>query len=202
MGLEAKCKLHHQGKILAGKALLETDFLAFRGELKLTIPFKMITSIRATEGRLKVVFAREVAVFDLGQQATKWAERILHPKSLIDKLGVKPNQTAIVVGITDRKFLRQLKERTPNVSHGRLRKRADHIFFDAETKGDLRRLKPLEKFIAQDGAIWVVAPKGRPQIKESDVLQAGRAADLLDVKVVAFSATHTAHKFVIPRVRL
>ncbi len=30
------------------------------------------------------------------------------------------------------------------------------------------------------------------------VMRAGRAAGLVDVKVVGFSATHTAQKFVIP----
>jgi hypothetical protein len=50
-------------------------------------------------------------------------------------------------------------------------------------------------------AMWVVYPKGRQQITEGDVLAAGRAAGLKDVKVVGFSATHTALKFVIPLTR-
>jgi hypothetical protein len=51
-------------------------------------------------------------------------------------------------------------------------------------------------------ALWIVFPKGKPKapenIAERDVFSVGRAAGLKDVKVVGFSATHTALKFVIP----
>jgi hypothetical protein len=46
--------------------------------------------------------------------------------------------------------------------------------------------------------LWVVYAKGRKEMSELDVLNAGRKAGLKDVKVVGFSATHTALKFVIP----
>jgi hypothetical protein len=42
-----------------------------------------------------------------------------------------------------------------------------------------------------------VYPKGKKEITEGDVLGAGRKAGLKDVKVVGFSATHTALKFVV-----
>ena len=47
-------------------------------------------------------------------------------------------------------------------------------------------------------ALWIVYPKGQKRITENDVLSAGRKVGLKDVKVVGFSATHTALKFVIP----
>ncbi len=47
-------------------------------------------------------------------------------------------------------------------------------------------------------ALWIVYPKGQKQITENDVLAAGRKCGLKDVKVVGFSTTHTALKFVIP----
>jgi len=49
-----------------------------------------------------------------------------------------------------------------------------------------------------NGALWVIRPKGRPEISERAVMDAGKAAGLVDVKVVSFSPTHTAEKFVIP----
>jgi hypothetical protein len=39
---------------------------------------------------------------------------------------------------------------------------------------------------------------GVQHIKESDVLAAGKESGLIDVKVVRFSETHTALKFVVP----
>lgn len=46
------------------------------------------------------------------------------------------------------------------------------------------------------GALWLIYPKGVPEIKEIEVIRAGRAAEMKDVKVARFSATHTALKFV------
>jgi hypothetical protein len=54
------------------------------------------------------------------------------------------------------------------------------------------------KAIKDDGAIWIVRPKGRPEITEAETMAAGKRAGLVDVKVVAFSDTHTAEKYVIP----
>ena len=70
-----------------------------------------------------------------------------------------------------------------------------------EGKEDLKRLRSLQEKIRRNGAIWVIAPKGKPEIREADVMAAGKEAGLVDVKVVRFSETHTVHKFVIPVAR-
>jgi len=59
----------------------------------------------------------------------------------------------------------------------------------------------VKKSLQPAGAIWVVRPKGTPAIKDVDVIAAGKAAGLVDVKVAAFSSTHTAEKLVIPVAR-
>ena len=74
----------------------------------------------------------------------------------------------------------------------------DVVFVAANDRADLDRLVTVLKFLKRDGAIWVIRPKGSPNISEGDVMQAGKAAGLVDVKVVRFSDTHTAEKFVIP----
>ena len=55
--------------------------------------------------------------------------------------------------------------------------------------------------LAKSGALWIVYPKGKQEIKEVEVIEAGRAAGLVDVKVVKFSETHTALKFVRPKAK-
>ena len=72
------------------------------------------------------------------------------------------------------------------------------IFLGVAVKRDLQQLRALARQLRHDGAIWVVAPRGSQEVREADVLAAGKAAALVDVKVVRFSDTHTAHKFVIP----
>ena len=52
--------------------------------------------------------------------------------------------------------------------------------------------------IKPDGALWLIYPKGVTEIREIDVLEAGRAAGLMDTKVARFTATETALQFVVP----
>jgi hypothetical protein len=75
------------------------------------------------------------------------------------------------------------------------------IFLGAETVDALRKLPSLVTHLAPAGAIWVLRPKGHARITERAVMTAGRDAGLVDTKVVRFSGTHTAEKFVIPRAR-
>ena len=77
----------------------------------------------------------------------------------------------------------------------------DAIFVAANERDDLERLVTVQKFLKRDGAIWVIRPKGSARITEKDVMSAGKAAGLVDVKVARFSETHTAEKFVIPVAR-
>ena len=56
----------------------------------------------------------------------------------------------------------------------------------------------ISKLLQGATALWIVYPKGQKHIAENDVLAAGRKIGLKDVKVIGFSPTHTALKFVIP----
>jgi hypothetical protein len=125
-------------------------------------------------------------------------ERDYSHRPLIDKLGVKPGQRVAVLGVEGAEFLMGLASRVPEYSRGERIKDADLIFFSAEAREDLSRLKALLQWIRKDGAIWVVYPKGQNHIREIDVINAGKSAGLTDNKVCRFSDTHTALRFVIP----
>jgi hypothetical protein len=186
-------------KSATGKARLETDTLQFRGgDLKLTIPFSDITKVAGRAGRLSITFSAGTASFDLGVAAEKWAEKILHPPSRLLKIGVKPQWRASAIGIADLDFLKELESAVESLSVGRVLANSDVVFYGVSSVPELRRLEKLKTKLKPDGALWVVRPKGHPQITERAVMEAGRTAGLVDVKVVAFSATHTAEKFVIP----
>ena len=126
------------------------------------------------------------------------AERDYSHRLLIDKLGVKPGQRIAVLGVDGAEFLTGLAERVPEYSRGQGIKEADLIFFSAEARDDLARLKSLVQWINKRGAIWVVYPKGQNHIREIDVINAGKSAGLTDNKVCRFSETHTALRFVVP----
>ena len=199
MGAEADCAVRFKGKSATGRARLETEVLQFRGgDLRLSIPFKEMSKVSARGGTLSVTFADGTASFDLGDAAAKWAGKILNPPSRLTKIGATPEWRVSALGITDESFLRELEQVVSTLSIGRAVKDSDAIFFEADKVGALTRLEKLKAALKPNGALWVIRPKGRPEISERATMAAGKAAGLVDVKVVAFSTTHTAEKFVIP----
>ena len=201
--------------------MLETDELVFRGDagLRLKLPFKEMRSVEARDGELRVESAEGRVVFELGAQADKWARKILQPKSLLDKLGVRPGMRVAVLGVDDPTFLTDLRERTdgvvlreapssarPTSASGRAGRGVaagtnsggyDAAFVAVDEPADLEQLAALKRAIKPDGAVWAVFRKGRKDFNENDILRGGLASSLVDVKVVRFSETHTASKFVI-----
>ena len=198
MGAEANCTATVGSKKADGKALLETDELIFRGgDLRLSIPYRSITAVDVSEGLLRLTSSAGVVTFELGDAAEKWADKIRNPPRRIDKLGIKTGQRVLLVGLRDAALRDEIETSGATVLM-RGTEPADAIFLAANGRSDLERLTTLQKFLTRDGAIWVIRPKGSPAISEADVMKAGKAAGLVDVKVVRFSETHTAEKFVIP----
>ena len=201
MGNEANCAVSVGKQKARGKALLETSELIFRGEdgaLRLKIPFSSVKSAKAVNGELRLEVPEGLAVFALGANAEKWREKILHPKTRSEKLGVKANEAVCLVGEFDGDFLAELSSCTKNVTTGKVAGAPDWIFFAAGSVKELSQVSKLAKSLKDRAALWIVYPKGQTQITENDVLTSGRKAGLKDVKVVGFSATCTALKFVIP----
>jgi hypothetical protein len=199
MGAEAPCTIRINGKSVRGKARLETDVLHLRGaDLKLDVPFKQIKKVRAADGALSFNAPDGAVTLDLGSDASNWAGEILHPRSRLAKIGVKPDWRVATLGIDDQDFLAELEGAAAFLSVGRTVRNCDALFLGATAASQLGRLAVLKRSLKPNGALWVIRPKGRPEITESAVMVAGKAAGLVDVKVVSFSATHTAEKFVIP----
>jgi hypothetical protein len=200
MGYDASCKLTINGKTSTGTAWLEHKDLVFRGPTRLAIPLASITSATAEDGTLHLRFGNRTADFAIGPAASKWASRIMNPPSRLDKLGVKSGMTVAALGIADDSFIAEVEQRGGKVSTRapRAGRPADMIFYGADHRDALKRLADLRKLIHPAGAVWVVRPKGRPEITEAETMAAGKRAGLVDVKVVSFSDTHTAEKFVIP----
>jgi hypothetical protein len=198
MGLEAQCTARLDRRRSQGKARLEATDLRFRGEFRLDIPFSKMRAVRARDGVLRIETGEGVVALELGSAAEKWADKILHPKSVLDKLGVKSGQVVSVIGVDDAGFLPQVQERGAEVVSGRPRKDSDLIFFAVDKTSSLGRLEVLKRSIRPEGAVWVVWAKGRQELKEDHVRAAALRVGLTDVKVVAFSSTHSALKLVIP----
>lgn len=208
MGQEAECRLTVGGKSGVGKAHLDSDVLLFSGELKLKIPFGQIREIGAERGELRLKFANgangkataETAVFELGPLAAKWAEKIRNPKSVIDKLGVKPEHKVSLWKLTDPALRADLAARCTDLSD-KLRKDSDVIFAYIEDGETLAELSRLETYIKPNGMIWVIWPKGRKGFNGDHVFAAAKDQSLSGIKVCSVSEALSAVKVVIPAAR-
>jgi hypothetical protein len=194
MGREARCVVQRDGERAEAKTLLETDELIVRSPFRIAVPRREITAARAEGDHLTVEWPDGSVDLELGErEAARWAHEIANPKTLADKLGVKPGQRVLLVGDPDG----ELVGAGTRVEQGP----ADVVFVAIESTGDLELIGSLQHEIASDGAIWTIRPKGRADLTEAMVIGAGRDAGLTDIKIAKISDTHTAMKFVIPVAR-
>jgi hypothetical protein len=199
MGAEAACTLHYDGQATEGKALLESEEILFRpsrrGGPRLSVAHKAIRKASARAGVLRLEWDAGTAELHLGDVAEKWLAKLQNPRGRLDKLGVKAGERVVLVGAFDDGFAAELEARGARLGGPGARA----LFYAVDKPAALGKLAELKKRIDKDGAIWVVRRKGaEAPVREAEVRDAAKAAGLVDVKVVAFSETHTAEKLVIP----
>ena len=201
MGAEIKCKARYAGQRAVGTVHIEPDVMRFRGAFKVSIKRADMARISAAQGVLTIVGPEGELALELGDKAERWADKILHPPSRLDKLGVKPGSRVVVLGLGDDAFLAELRDRTGDVTVGRLKSDSDLIFLHINAPADLAKLDGKERFLKRNGALWVVFAKGRADIKVSTIIPEGKGRGFIDNRVVRFSDTLTALRFVIPVAR-
>ena len=143
-------------------------------------------SVSPRDGWLEIDSPEGRLAFELGPAAEKWAQKILHPPSRLDKLGIKEGTKVALISLQDPELEKEIA-----AAGAEIVKKAELILFGAEKKSALTRL---EKLRSQAPAIWIIYPKGIREITENDVIAAIRATGMKDVKVASFSKTHTALK--------
>jgi hypothetical protein len=122
-------------------------------------------------------------------------------RNRVEKLGVKKDSDVLLLGIDDdAAFVEELRGAGARIRSSGSRQ-ADMIFATFRHRDDLRRLPGLVPRLRADGVLWTLRPKGSKDLTESEMMRAGQAAGLVDVKVVSFSETLTAEKFVVPVAR-
>jgi hypothetical protein len=123
---------------------------------------------------------------------------------LLDKLGIRPGMRVAILGDLDAdpeapEFRREVADRTSDVTDGSVAADTDVVILLADWTGELEVLGEIRERIRPAGAIWVVSRKGKAAtLRDVEVIAAARDHQLIDNKVVAFSAARTALRLVIP----
>lgn len=193
MGDHLSCRAKVDGLPDQGKALLDEDGVIFRGKEDRIVVRFLDTREASVEGDWLVFGNLEL---ELGaKQATKWAKTISTPKSVIEKLGVKSGQTAVLLGEYPHEFEDDLRKKGLITTNRPTRTLPELVFLFLTSSKQLTRLPP----ISDTGTLWMIRSKGKTApITDAQSRASGLAAGLVDVKVVSFSATHTAEKYVVP----
>ncbi len=194
MGLETKTIMTRAGQESAGRLHLDSKELAFRGpDAKWSVALGPDVKAQANEGRLTVRCGRDRVDFDLGEAAGKWVEKILHPPSRLDKLGVKTAMRCWVSRGFGSEFKAELKSRA--VSFTRSLAKCQLAFLKLQDRDELGALVELAEALPDQTNVWVVWPKSVEQIGQSDVMQAAAKLSLGPSKTAAFDERHSSMRF-------
>jgi hypothetical protein len=199
MGREAICKCTWAGATAKVKALLETNELILRGEMRKRVPFSELKEVKArADGLCFRVAGESVQLFLQAGQAAKWAAAIqAGPVPLSRKLGITGQTIVRAIGAVEDRALEsalagaaQLSEKNPGL-----------IVATVATPEDLQAaLKKAGAQLALGVPIWLVYPKGPGNpLNESLIRTALLAKGLVDTKVAAVSARLTAIRFNLRR---
>ncbi len=206
MGYEAKCRVQvddGSGKPRTAEAtvLLETDDLVVRGGARIKVPRRDIKQVARRGGVVTVTAPSATVKLTLGEPAaTKWEQKLKEPpKRLIDKLDVRPNAKVWLLDLAQQELESQIEERTTNVSRESSARECDVVFVGVERDGQLTRIERAVKGMSDNGAIWVVHPKGQEGVSDIAIFEQAKSLDLTYTKVARVSDTHTAEKLVRPR---
>ena len=175
-----------------GKLLWEPPKLIFRGAHRGIYQGHALRYIKVDGNDLVL---NDGTRFELeAGEADKWLHAILNPPGRLDKLGVKPGQTVVVLGLEDEEFFTELSDRVEPVE---AEEDIDLLFLGVEDLADFDQLEDLVGGLGPKGAIWIVAEKGKgAPLKDTEILAAARGHSLVDTKVCSFSKTHSALRFV------
>ena len=193
MGKEATVQATFADGPDEGRLQYEAPKLVFKGRERRAFDAEALAGVSAQGADLVLA---DGARFTLGEkQALAWADAILNPKGRMDKIGVKAGMRVAVMGVADKTLSAELAERgaTPVSELADL----DLLFYAADSAEALARIDALVPMLSETGALWIVSRKGKAAtVKDVEVMAAAKACGLVDNKVVGFSDTLTALRFV------
>lgn len=198
MGREAVCECTFDGTITKVKALLESEELILRGDIRLRAPLRALHHVRVESEFLCFNLDKGPIRLGLGAATAKsWAKKIkTPPASLADKLGISGKTVRTIGPIADHALdsaltsAAQISSRNP-----------DLILSYVDTPESLATtLREAKAQLARSVPIWLIYRKGPGHpLNEAAIRSCLRANGLMDTKVASVSTELTALRFNLPK---
>jgi hypothetical protein len=198
MGREAICECTLADTTAEVKALLESDELILRGDIRMRAPLHALHDVRVESECLCFNLDKHPVQLRLGAAAAKsWAKKIrTPPPSLADKLGITGKTVRTIGPIAD-SALDSAIASAALVSA----RNPDLIVSCVDTPESLiATLRDAKAQLARSVPIWLVYRKGPGHpLNESAIRTILRANGLMDTKVACVSQERTALRFSRPK---
>lgn len=199
MGLECACTLIKGRAMDAGVAHLDCNELRFKGESQV----KLITAgakatvsgeILSIEGPIGSLRLR----LDDATIAARWADKINNPRSRLQKMGIEAGAKVWMIGMDDPVFVDEFNALVdePFVTKPAKGAAYDAIVLVARAVEALKQLSKCALHLAPKGAVLVLWPKGRKDLRHEEVVGAGREAGFSQTRSMAFNDELTALRLV------
>ncbi|MEM9410730.1 MAG: hypothetical protein AAGA30_06425 [Planctomycetota bacterium] len=195
MGLELKtCPASISGLKSVGKLYVDSNELEFRSkQITWTVKTGKGTRAKVIDGDLRVSRGSKSATFAIGDEAARWADKILHPPNRITKLGLKRGQKYVIKGKFESAFHEEISE--AELQPVRQLKSCDLVFVLLTSTSDLKIFKKALAHSNPGTHLWTVWPKGVDSIKQADVIGTARQFGIGPGKGISFDSTHSAMRF-------
>lgn len=174
------------------KAHLDSGHVRLSSPFRLTLPAASLQGV-VDEALLFNTPEGAVALCLGAVTAAKWADRLRNPKSLRDKLGVRPGQGLALLGTLPPALAETLADLVPAAVEA-----ADWLFIGFNDTAALAGFVLHLPQARADAAIWAIYPKSRIDPAENAIRAIFHGAGWRDVKVCAVDAQLTAAKFIRP----
>jgi hypothetical protein len=198
MGREAICDCTFNGTTAKVKALLESEEIILRGDIRMRAPLHALHDVRVESESLCFHFDKHPVQLRLGAAAAKsWAKKIkTPPPSLADKLGITGKTVRTIGPISDRALDSALSSAALISARN-----PDLILSYVDTLESLATtLREAKAQLARSIPIWLVYRKGPGHpLNESAIRTTLRAQGLMDTKVASVSEHLTALRFNLPK---
>jgi hypothetical protein len=195
MGREAVCTCDWAGTVAEVKALLESNELILRGDIRKRVAFQKIEGVKVqSDGLCFTVGGLSVQLLLGPSTAAKWAATITSPPpSLARRLGITDTMVVRTMGSIEDENLKAALAAAARVSS----EDADLIVACVDTPESLKTaLEQAGDALANSVPIWIVYAKGPGHaLNEAAIRSVLRANGLMDTKVASVSNTLTALKF-------
>lgn len=193
MGREALCYGELGEEAGEVRALLESHELKLRGDIKATLAFTELQGAKVRGDALEAQTPRGLLRLHLGKiEARKWLDRIEHPPTLAQKLGIGPGTPVHVVSMPPEgaEVLAQAGAVIGDFAGAKL------VFVAIASQDDLRALDHLARKLLSDAQLWVLRQKGKGAVvKEVEIMGVLRAQGLAPSKTAAWSEEYAADRY-------